>query len=1302
MEGGLIPTKLHLGAMTTLRPHFDQIQAQYRARLAAESVIEHYIERRFTSAKESGGFPPDIARAYSSLLRAREPVLAELLNLPNVIALAEPGAGKSTVARAAMTSLFARADILPVRVALLECNATRTVETLIVSALRGVDLEPGQRFHYVLDGLDEIPREFLERTSGEISALFMDERTAGVFVTSRQAFYVSNRGTLPDFNSVFHLLDFSNEDIHAYVRSRGVDRDVFIAETRRLAFFDEIRNPFNLKHAVDMYQKSGRLPATRSELLEFIVRSQLQTRPEISGFRQQRALEQLAVAMEVYARNELSEEEAIHVIRQSIHGISEAESRQLLDTLYTTILKRVEGGLAFQLASYGEYLAGQSLAYEPLERLKQIAFDQGGVPNYSWSNTVSYLAELNAKVREYFCRWHPLWMMNVSPAALSGPQRDDVVAATLRLLKSERMLLVDHPRVQGHRLARLVTASMKPILLGLLQSEDEVEKGNALSLLGMIGGVTEVVDPALALLTNRQNSILLRRAAILALLDTHSDETAPRLLQSLEADDPLHLNIVDVIGTAATVEQLPQVLPLLLQTSGMPSSAYYRFQELRSRNAVVTMLRYAIDHVNQVNTMRAKMYFESVLNTVAEHFDEQIASLCAELLSLIELQHINLDHSGPLYKLFGALQHLEDAQKERLLQEFFERIRGRIAHDGATFFFTRGVFAVLMTIGSARWLVEHHETDLITSMAVWVEGDVRTYLAPHSAGVVAAQDAAREQYRQEEQARQADARDRIEDLQASLCTRSDLNEAIDDFAALTKEHWPPLNATYTEWLTEQLSARLTALNLTTRIVWEGNSVTFPSELNLLLDVIAFYDLTLADARPLVWALILGCNDAVVRYFRKHPMFAETWEALFDLLGHPPAPPAREHVVEFIARLQEFPGRIREELTRLAESPTDHGHVQADACALVAGGNSDAWLLERVAHGTTLGVRNAAETELIRRQHEPTIMAKLDAAIRNPADLGTDNYFPPTDASEWLSKVIAPFAWTKLVVLRERGLQLELHGVVVQCTEQLLKIDRAEAIAVLKHQVKSAPASWRIRQRAIILEQEQQLAIETARSSPFESVLSKLKFNTSSTRVKVWCEGINDEEVFRTLIERMADTPIDVAVENVHGWPGLQQEQDPNVWLAQCNEAVIIMDGDNGRQLKKKDRPWTKLARTQQAKLRGFPITFIVLEKYGIENYFTQAAIEAVIGQDLSRFFPIPDDVPIRTHLASAKQTISWKIRNAVAKLFKLEAPPLPSFYPKGKNREVARYLQPDDLKGTDFYDALTTIVNIAKRLQGEP
>jgi hypothetical protein len=74
-----------------------------------------------------------------------------------------------------------------------------------------------------------------------------------------------------------------------------------------------------------------------------------------------------------------------------------------------------------------------------------------------------------------------------------------------------------------------------------------------------------------------------------------------------------------------------------------------------------------------------------------------------------------------------------------------------------------------------------------------------------------------------------------------------------------------------------------------------------------------------------------------------------------------------------------------------------------------------------------------------------------------------------------------------------------------------------------------------------------------------------------------------------------------------------------------------MDGDNGRELKEEGKPLSRLAKNAKRKLEPLGILFGVLERYGIENYFSPRAYEAVIGKDLTSCFPIPDDVSVKDH-----------------------------------------------------------------------
>ena len=51
---------------------------------------------------------------------------------------------------------------------------------------------------------------------------------------------------------------------------------------------------------------------------------------------------------------------------------------------------------------------------------------------------------------------------------------------------------------------------------------------------------------------------------------------------------------------------------------------------------------------------------------------------------------------------------------------------------------------------------------------------------------------------------------------------------------------------------------------------------------------------------------------------------------------------------------------------------------------------------------------------------------------------------------------------------------------------------------------------------------------------------------------------------------------------------------------------------------------------------GVPLE--VLERYGIENYFPQKALEAVTGKNLSAYFPIPDHVAVNEYLREPRCT----------------------------------------------------------------
>ena len=81
--------------------------------------------------------------------------------------------------------------------------------------------------------------------------MLTNDKDARAFLTARQAFYVANRGSLPQFPAVFHILDFSDDDIREYIGKFGTEYEAFMNAVRQVDAADEIRNPFVLGVMLD-------------------------------------------------------------------------------------------------------------------------------------------------------------------------------------------------------------------------------------------------------------------------------------------------------------------------------------------------------------------------------------------------------------------------------------------------------------------------------------------------------------------------------------------------------------------------------------------------------------------------------------------------------------------------------------------------------------------------------------------------------------------------------------------------------------------------------------------------------------------------------------------------------------------------------------------------------------------------------------------------------------------------------------------------------------------------------------------
>jgi hypothetical protein len=1275
---------------------------KYLARLLRELPLDRYVERRFTALEDTGGIPMEMDFRFRGMLRDREPKLPDILKHSRVLILAEPGGGKSVVARAAIHQFAHEAGHLPV---FAELKGYRgDLSALISTSAPAALLDPVAAVEgrlvsraYVLDGIDEIPRGTLPQLGADLQRLFERDPSASVLLTARQAFYAAHRDLLPAVTSLFHVLDFSDKDIAEYVAKSNVNVGAFLGAARAADASEEIRNPFILSVMIEKYREEGALSDRRSENLSYMIDRLIQSRPRANRHRQRRALKMLGVGLETYSRNELTEDEAFGVIKAAMR-ISDAEARALLDELYASILKRTANGLTFQMRSYGEYLAAEELENAPSERVKELAFLDLNTPNESWLNAVSYLVELNPRVRAYFVRRHPLWTISSSPAAFSNEEKTAIVASALQTCIREKQYVLHHPLINARRLSRLVTDAAELDLLASLADPDDVVRGNAIALLGMRRH-PQALAIALDVVKNRRLGVDLRYCAVVALVNVGTPAQVPELLATLDREDPLHMNFLDMIGAIIDEPQIPTVFPLIFRENAMLSATYYHFHEFKSREALLQTLRYFVDHPNDLNGMRAETYVEPIFEQLPAFLDLEVAEVCADLLETIERLQIYPDQSGPMPKLFASMREAD--RDGRISRIFFTRMLRRPVDQRRRIFYVDRLLVSLMTRETAQWLIDVEAFDLIRELSPYCYGDTRELFRPYSGGVIDAQDANTRACRDEESKREESRARHIGALQESLLQQNSLNGALQILWELKEDYWLELPGAYRGWLASEISNQMGVLDLERSIRWEGSTLWAPHVLPFLLKIIDRYELRIDPDEPLVFAVTAMDAGLVAKYCTRYPLSERALGTLKRLLTTPSSPRTLEEIVRFLDSTEIWCAEIAESLKILAADPADRGYLQITALNLLVKHGIENAFIEGIADtGANRDLQNRAFEILIEAQHRPTIERVL-ATLTDDELRGGNVHIPDMSPLGWIGKIKSDFAWDKLATLRARALQLELPMVVGLVSGALANTDSARAAAVIRRQADLAPPEWRVTQVAQAIEQERTARIEAAQRTPFDDVIRKLKGSTSMNRLKVLCEGTTDRPVFRSLIDQAGDAS-DIIFGSVGGWGGLRAEPDPNTWLVGCKEAIMVLDGDEGRHLRKRGKPYTKLAREERRKLSGVPIDLRILERYGIENYFPQQVFEKVIGGDLSAYFPIPDHASVIEHLSSGRASWKHRLKKFVARIFGLPQPvPKQPLYSKSRNTDAAGYLKLEDLKGTDLFDIVRDISETAKLVTDE-
>jgi len=579
---------------------------------------------------------------------------------------------------------------------------------------------------------------------------------------------------------------------------------------------------------------------------------------------------------------------------------------------------------------------------------------------------------------------------------------------------------------------------------------------------------------------------------------------------------------------------------------------------------------------------------------------------------------------------------------------------------------------------------------------------VRQLLRPYSDGLIDAQEENAKAHAAERAKKENARNQEISLLQERLSTGKDFPQALNQFYQLAESHWPELSVDHRAWVATEVSKFLVGLDLEHSIVWKDETLTIPVALSVLLKLIHRYELKINPDFPLIFATASWDDKLVADYYRRCGLSPEALALLDTMLANPKSPRALAGAVGFVRDSGLWSNSIKAGLTQAVRDSVEK-HCQIDALHLLAQHGAETELLEEIANkGASEDLRHMAFGFLVEQQHRATIERALSALLADDQALRNEEPDLPFDTSlGWIAKLRSDFAIPKLVELRAKTLELQLPNVCGLLTETLVKIDRAQAARIIRRQIPLAPPGWRQAQQSIAVEQERAAKIEMTQKSPFEVILAKLKGATSIQRLKLWCEGPTDIPVFKALLEQVPDTP-EILFDFVGGWPALVAK-DPETFQHGCKEAIVVMDGDQGRHLGMPRKPLTKMARAQGKRFAGLPVELHVLQRYGIENYFAQSILETVVGQSLARFFPIPDHVSACEYLRDNAQGWWQCVKRFLVSRCHINLNLGGGrLYAKSSNRLVAQLLVLDrDLPGTDLSTIIRRVAEHARTLADE-
>jgi len=419
----------------------------------------------------------------------KQPLNRVIKNQKRIVLLADGGVGKTTELEHIRAFYSKENSAFYPYLILMNTFVNEDITSLLP---KNWELIPESNMLIILDGLDEIEHDNHLTAIRRIQSLSNRYKQAHILVSCRTNFYKTETERLEGF-SPYLLLELSDKEIDEYIarnlnkETRLFNRLISLSHLNPLLYI-----PFYLINLVELFAESHSLPESKGQIFEQLVA--LRFRQDIRKYRTTvpieenkeqilRALERIAVGMEVLGKNYITEDEfKALVIDNSIRTLVQRSS----------LLKRgqfLHSTWQFEHNNFQEFMAARVLSRYDLTVIKDFVslkpFYQKVIP--SWVNTLSFLTSILNKTSDRFIELLD-WIKTIEPELLLKFERDKVDPATrFQILKTifedykSKELVFDRNRVAFDELAQF--GQSYDTVEYLIHEAEKAESGNQYSIL---------------------------------------------------------------------------------------------------------------------------------------------------------------------------------------------------------------------------------------------------------------------------------------------------------------------------------------------------------------------------------------------------------------------------------------------------------------------------------------------------------------------------------------------------------------------------------------------------------------------------------------------------------------------------------------------------------------------------------------------------------------------------------------------------------------------------------------------------